>query len=143
MTIKKQLESIFPNLQTGDWDITSEPDLRYNCIAWAVGWTNRPWWPNDFGFWPEGIPLEETIGAFVAALGTVGFAICADSSVEEGFEKIAFFAKESIPKHAARQLPDGKWTSKLGQQHDITHSTPEAVAGDQYGSVVMFLKRTA
>ena len=141
MTPRNELEAIFPNLRTCRWDITSEPDGEYNCIAWAVGWTNKPWWPNDFAHWPEGVPLEETVDSFVAALGTVGFVQCDDDRVEEGFEKVALFALDGIKKHAARQLTDGQWTSKLGREHDITHATLKGVEGDIYGAVIMFLKR--
>jgi hypothetical protein len=141
MSIEEYIEAAFPNLQACNWQITSEPDEMYNCIAWAIGQTRRPWWPNEFGFWPEGIPPEETIEAFVGALQTVGFVITNDGSVEIGFEKIALFAKNGTPKHASRQLHDGQWTSKLGRNHDITHETLDGVAGDLYGSVIQFLKR--
>jgi hypothetical protein len=43
--------------------------------------------------------------------------------------------------HAARQLPDGQWTSKLGKYVDIEHSAPEDVAGGVYGEVMQFMKR--
>jgi len=43
--------------------------------------------------------------------------------------------------HAARQLPDGKWTSKLGQLEDITHGTTDVIEGGDYGEVVQFMKR--
>src|SRR6266540_4162673 len=111
MSIEEYIEAAFPNLQSCSWEITSEPDEKYNCIAWAIGQSKRPWWPNEYGFWPEGVPPEETIEAFVAALQTVGFAIASDASVENGCEKIALFAKNGTPKHAARQLSDGQWTS--------------------------------
>jgi hypothetical protein len=31
----KGIESVFPRLQGADWEIRSEPDDRYNCIAWS------------------------------------------------------------------------------------------------------------
>lgn len=43
--------------------------------------------------------------------------------------------------HAARQLPTGKWTSKLGRSEDIEHTTPEAVSGTTYGAMVCFMGR--
>lgn len=43
--------------------------------------------------------------------------------------------------HVARQLTDGKWTSKLGQLEDIVHSTVDAIAGSDYGEVIQFMKR--
>ena len=43
--------------------------------------------------------------------------------------------------HAARQLPTGKWTSKLGKGKDIEHDTPEDVAGGLYGELQEIMKR--
>jgi hypothetical protein len=43
--------------------------------------------------------------------------------------------------HAARQLPTGKWTSKLGKAEDIEHDSPDDVAGGIYGEVVLFMRR--
>jgi hypothetical protein len=43
--------------------------------------------------------------------------------------------------HAARQLDNGKWTSKLGQLEDIEHESLEALSGAVYGSVVQVLKK--
>jgi hypothetical protein len=40
----------------------------------------------------------------------------------------------------ARQLDDGKWASKLGQERDIIH-TLSGLEGAEYGTVVRFLKR--
>jgi hypothetical protein len=36
---------------------------------------------------------------------------------------------------------NGKWTSKLGNEEDIEHDTPESVAGGLYGDVVLIMKR--
>ena len=142
MTTQQNLESIFPGLQLCPWEITSDPDTNYNCIAWAVKTTAKPWWPNDFGYWPAGVPRVETVEAFIAAFATKGFVPCLGGAVEPGFEKIALFTKNGLPTNAARQLHDGQWTSKLGQQHDITHAACDAVAGEIYGSVTMYLIRS-
>jgi len=62
-------------------------------------------------------------------------------SIEDGWEKIAIFADEQgEPLHAARQLPSGRWTSKLGADVDIEHDLA-ALEGDLYGKVACFLKR--
>lgn len=57
------------------------------------------------------------------------------------FEKLALYGSAMMYTHAARQLPDGKWTSKLGQLEDITHTTTEAIEGGDYGEVVQYMKR--
>lgn len=95
----------------------------------------------DVYFWPLAAPREETIKAFVAAFATRGFTRCENGEVEAGYHKIAIYAKNSRPTHAARQLPDGRWTSKLGSSEDIEHHTLGAVEGDVYGSVAVFVRR--
>lgn len=82
------------------------------------------------------------MAAFETAFGMLGYEKCADDSLEDGFEKIALYASPAgEPKHAARQLPDGMWTSKLGPQEDISHTTPNGVTGAAYGEVFMIMRR--
>jgi hypothetical protein len=47
---------------------------------------------------------------------------------------------DGTPTHAARQLPDGTWTSKLGISEDIQHALDD-LAGAVYRAVVQILKR--
>ena len=143
---------------TGSWPPQDFPALtgfvesspaarRYNCIAWAAGNDSRWWWPDmaNIGYWPPNIPREETVTAFIAAYAIQGYAQCADGALEAGFEKIVLYgvrvAFEIVPTHAARQLSDGRWTSKLGNCEDIEHDTPEMLNGPRYGAPVCFLKR--
>jgi hypothetical protein len=58
-----------------------------------------------------------------------------------GFEKIAIYVLDEKPQHAARQLPNGKWTSKLGQYEDIEHNALEGLEGSIYGYVACVMKR--
>jgi hypothetical protein len=44
------------------------------------------------------------------------------------------------PLYAARQLPNGRWTSKLGEWEDIEHALHD-LTGMVYGSVVLVMKR--
>ena len=47
---------------------------------------------------------------------------CDGQDLETDFDKIAVFANDQgIPTHAARQLPSGRWSSKLGELEDIEH----------------------
>jgi hypothetical protein len=75
--------------------------------------------------------------AFIA----LGYEDCVDDSLEEDFEKVALYGSSSFYTHAARQLPSGKWTSKLGKTEDIEHDSPNDVAGGVYGEVVQFMRR--
>ena len=43
--------------------------------------------------------------------------------------------------HVAKMLPDGKWSSKLGESHDISHEL-NALEGNSYGSVTVILRRS-
>jgi hypothetical protein len=60
---------------------------------------------------------------------------------EQGFEKIAIYTDGDEYMHAARQLEDGKWTSKMGPDEDVEHNEPEDLAGPCYGNVSIFMKR--
>ena len=139
------IEAVFPGLRNSAFQATSPATRDYNCIAWAAGDPAHWWWPdadpdNDVVFWPAGVPLEETLDAFAAAFATLGYAPCFGEESEPGFERVALFARNGIPTHAARQLPSGRWTSKLGFREDIEHDL-HAVNGGVYGTIILILKR--
>jgi len=78
----------------------------------------------------------------VAALATAGYAACPTPDWEPGIEKAAVYAKGGLPTHVARQLPDGRWSSKLGGDVLVGHATPHGVEGPVYGDVACYLGRT-
>lgn len=43
--------------------------------------------------------------------------------------------------HAARQLSNGLWTSKIGQLDDIEYKTPDDLTGSDYGRVIKVMRR--
>jgi hypothetical protein len=132
----------FPNLEIDGYEETSPATEKYNCIAWAAALSNQWWWPDPLGayFWPEGVERAVTIEAFFGALMTRGFQPCESGDFEAGFEKVALYSLDGKPSHAARQLSDGKWTSKLGKYVDITHAL-QGLEGPVYGRATHFLKR--
>lgn len=135
----------FPNLTEANGRPTSPCDEGYNCIAWAAGDSDHWWWPDAMGqhFWPPDVPREETIEAFVRAYGLQDYSQRSDPTLEPDRQKIAIYAaRNGKPTHAARQLPDGWWASKLGQQIDIEHEFT-ALDGPAYGTVVVILARPA
>jgi hypothetical protein len=136
------LEAAFPALQQEGYTETSPASSEYNCIAWAANRTDTSWWPDPqgVGYWPEGVPRTETLDAFHMAFESIGYSRCANGQLEPGFEKVALYALAGQPKHAARQLPDGRWTSKLGKYIDISHALG-GVEGPVYGQVAGYLKR--
>ena len=135
-------ESLFPDLARTGYRVTSPADPIYNCIAWAAGLTSDWWWPDpgQFDHWPPGVVRERSLAAFIQAFATVGYAPCPDDSLEPGWEKIAIYATDEGPAHAARQLPTGLWSSKLGPDDDIEH-TLQGLYSSVYGTVVQFLRR--
>ena len=136
----------FPFLTDLNHNVTSPCDEDYNCIAWAVH-CNTEWWDHCSKYWPAGVPRQRSVLAYLAAIKTQGFEDCDDGALEEGYEKIALFAKKNeagirnIPTHAARQLRNGKWASKMGKSVDIEHDDVGDVGGGAYGSVVRYLRR--
>jgi hypothetical protein len=122
--------------------VTSPATDTYNCIAWAANDTTQWWWP-DGGYWPgpPGKKLAPTLQVFLSAFATQGFEQCNDPDIEAGFEKIALYGTNVEIKHAARQLPSGYWTSKLGNHVDVEHELAQ-VEGNSYGRVVAYLRRS-
>ena len=123
-----EIERLFPRLQSSEYRVTSPEDAGYNCIAWAAEDNGRRWWPGGASgeYWPDGAPCSETLSAFVRAFETLGYVSCLGHDMEAGFQKIAIFVDATDePTHAARQLPDGRWTSKLGRLEDVEHHLRE------------------
>jgi hypothetical protein len=135
---------VFPRLHPDNHEITSPSSHRYNCIAWAAGGETNWWWPDvdEVAYWPARVPRIETIEAFVDAFGMLGYTPCEDGEHEAGYEKVALYALEGIPTHAARQLADGRWSSKMGRSVDIAH-TLDALDGPLYGAIIFYLRRQA
>jgi hypothetical protein len=136
-----RLRDSLPRLAPDNSRITSPASWEYNRIAWAAGATDAWWWPVPGRYWPPGVPREELLAAVVAAFAGLGYAPCPTADLEPGLEKVAVYALGATPTHAARQLPTGLWTSKLGPSFDIEHTTPDAVAGGIYGDVAVILSR--
>jgi hypothetical protein len=133
----------FPKLEPTNHSLTSPPTIDYNCIAWAAGEDDRWWWPGTTDYyWPEDVPNVETVNAFLVAFSTLGYAPCADGTLEKDTEKVVLYVNaKGIPTHMARQLETGKWTSKLGRECDISHDTPEVISAGVYGLVSTFMAR--
>lgn len=139
------VEAHIPRLSSRTYKITSPRDTRYNCFAWAAGDQQRVWSPVLIGsgvHWPPGIPALPSLSGVIAAYQQVGYEVCDSPELQDGVEKIAIFcAPDGEPRHAARQLPDGGWTSKLGDHVDIEHGDVDAVGGVFYGEPHTFMRR--
>jgi len=149
--MKDFIISIFPGLADDpNFKIASKQTPDYNCIAWAAIYDDRWFWPVEDAmniegriFWPDGVKKDETPEAFIELFESMGFHLCEDGGYEPGFRKVAVYVNPKNGKvtHAARQRTGGLWTSKLGENHDIVHTTPESLESLPYGKVSIFLKK--
>ena len=133
-------QQLWPKLEKDAPSIDSEATEEYNCVAWAASETDRWWWPANDYFWPDNVTRDETLHAFAQLFSNRGYEPCDDADSEVGYEKVALFADADGVTHASRQLPDGRWTSKLGSHVDISHEL-NLLEGDEYGHVVAIMRR--
>lgn len=127
----------FPGI---DYAITSEQDGAYNCVAWAAG-HNQGWWSHVEGYQWIG-ERGASVQSLILLFSTLGYAECESDASEAGYEKVALYAKDGDWTHAARQLANGRWTSKLGMYEDIEHASLEDLSGDLYGNVYCIMRRS-
>lgn len=139
------VEAQIPRLAESNYRVTSCKTKRYNCFAWAANDTEHVWSPTMIGagvLWPPGIPAFASVAGVMRAFESIGYEECDSPDLEVGFEKIAIFTDTSSePRHAARQLSDGVWTSKLGDHVDIEHDTLDAIGGALYGEPDRYMRR--
>ena len=143
MSIREELEKLFPNLVSKDFSITSPNDPSYNCVAWAADDTTKWWEPDPLKlyYWPPGIAREYSLSAYESVYKMIGYDKCnIDESYESGFLKVALFAKSNCPTHASKQVDSEGWTSKLGGNVDIEHPL-RGLEGSEYGTIASILKK--
>ena len=138
-----EIESIFPDLKIRGYRITSPATPVYNCFAWAANDIAKWWQPVRLRgyYWPTDVSLDLTLQNLIAVYQGVGYVMCDNSELEPGFDKVAIYVDGTgTPTHAARQLPSGAWTSKLGELEDVERFTLASLER-VYGKVVQFLRR--
>jgi hypothetical protein len=146
LTEEERLQAVFTGLGSARFDITSSSTHDYNCVGWALGRSDEWWGTDPFSVelglyqWMAGVPLVDTLDSWSAIFESIGYRVGEPDTLEAGFEKIAIFGRSDGPQHVARQLPSGRWTSKLGRGVDIEHDLRD-LEGDRYGSVVRIMTR--
>jgi hypothetical protein len=142
----EEIRANWKNLvENGNFKYTSPKKKVYNCVAWAIGITNLHidmlYFRDVYDLDPN--TLDHSAKGYAACLSEFyGFEICDTIEYEPGFDKIALYEDgKGDFQHAARQLSNGKWTSKMGTYEDIEHDTLEAVSGAYYGKPVLYMKR--
>jgi hypothetical protein len=135
---------VVPTL-VGHYRKTSAATIQYNCLAWALGIT-WAWFQHDERtagyYWPPGIKREWTFTAIREIFSLHGYDQETNAQLEPGWDKVAFYLdSDGIPQHFARQLENGKWTSKLGDLIDVEHDDLECLVCPLYGGLGPILKR--
>jgi hypothetical protein len=121
-----QVKKDFPRLG-GLYEVMGPSTKGYNCIAWSIGVTDRWVWPG------------ETVADFDRLYGQEGYRRVKGLplALEENRDRIVLYGKtvDGTVKatHAARQLEDGSWSSKLGAAPLIRHLDARDVDGVAYG----------
>ncbi len=129
-------------LNEGNHEVTSPRDAGYNCIAHAIGSTETWWAPGGYpgSDWPAEIDQSDSVEAWRQFFALHGFEPCDSADPEQRVEKVAVYAAAGEGTHAARQLPNGRWSSKLGALQDIEHDL-SALEDSRYGSVALVMSR--
>ena len=135
------LVGAFPNLTNEGFEIVDRPSERYNCIAYAVGDTMKWWWPDGINYWPPWATETNRIDSLKEAFAGLGYEQCDHSDTEVGYQRVALFEVNGEMKHAAVQMPNGRWRSKMGQGPVIEHRSPESLSYGIYGGPTAFMRR--
>ena len=131
------LESIIADLNAWckkddcDFVITSPSTWVYNCIAFAMGsqdiWVASSHPKHGFyAWWPPTVNRDSKPQSLIDAFKYLGFEICDDINMEDGFDKVVLYRKlrengDYTWTHAARVLSCNRLHSKLGACHDVHH----------------------
>ena len=141
--MQRLIAAQFPALAAAGYEIVGEPSGEYNCIAYAAGDPDRWWSYEEPGYWhwPEHASRTAAIASLVEVFAGLGFEICPDASAEDGYEKVALYQSNGRWTHAARQMPNGHWRSKLGAGPLVEHYTLQSLVGELYGVVHCIMRR--
>jgi hypothetical protein len=146
------LASVFPDL-AGDanFRILSDCTNVYNCIAWAMGYSDR--WVDicvlPGHWWPEGVERNCKPETLIEAFQSEGFEISDNRYVEDGYSKVVLYKKKNVEEwtHAARIVTSEIEYSKFGSVWDGQHShnvlcrTGVGQESQSYGIAYAYMKR--
>lgn len=113
----------------GEFHVSDGATPFYNCLAWALGRTDKWLWPQT-----------DTLEAMDRVMQRSAFARRAAAQENEAAAVIALYCRGEVPTHVALALGGEWWESKLGRGPRIVHRL-RAVEGEQYGTVRWFYAR--
>jgi hypothetical protein len=144
----------FPGLAGGRFEVLSAStphpstdggilDGTYNCIAWSLGEVNH--WVSPVT--SSGSNPLAGMDKLYAAKGYWRVSGL-DYRLVSGYQKVVVYAHVSNGRitdvtHAALQMDDGTWTSKLGGEPLVRHLCPDDLDGSAYGQPVAVYVRYA
>ena len=131
----------FPKLVDEEFEIICPASDRYNCVAYAAGDTGQPWSDEPEDYWPPQVARNPSIAGLENLFRWLGFKKCNGPKLEASYQKVALYASQGLWTHAALQMPNGRWRSKLGIGVLIEHRTPLSVTGDLYGNVYLCMRK--
>lgn len=136
LTPDQDLIRRFPKLGSGNYVIRELPETgasaRYNCKAYAAGFSDK------YLLLRQSLDAEKAFFATQLAYRPVDSPV-----VEPGAECIAIYTKDGAPSHVARQIPGGRWISKIGAYELLEHDLDD-LTGDgeyEYGRVAQIMSR--
>jgi len=131
----------FPYLRNEGFTVVDSPSDTYNCISYAAGDTSQ-WWAHVPGrYWLPSATRSDRIASLREVFTGLGYEQCDDSHIEDDYQKVALYEIQGVWTHAAVQMPNGAWRSKMGEGPVIEHQSPESLAGGMYGNVHCFMRR--
>ena len=89
------IDDSFPRLASEGYQITSEPNGEYNCIAYAAGETDRWWAHLDGYYWPESANRSALVQSLIQVFNNRGRSnsrICGAIVMLRGYNETALFA---------------------------------------------------
>lgn len=119
---------------------TSSP--HYNCISHTLNIKNKWSWPKSVdsdNYWPIS-NISETIDAFDEFYEYHGFTKTNMNKIYLGKNKIVLYSIGEIPKHAALQIKDDLYESKMGRGEIIRHD-PFDIENSIYGNIVRLYEK--
>ena len=131
----------FPNLAREEFEFIDLASSQYNCIAYAVGDISQPWSDDPGDYWPPEVARNPTVQGLENLFRWLGYQKCRSPRQEVGYQKVALYGSKGLWEHAALQMPNGRWRSKLGIGTLIEHETPRGLAGKTYGRPQVYMRR--
>lgn len=146
------LVNVFPDLaKDKNFKILSECSDVYNCIAWAMGYTDR-WVDHIEGaghWWPKGVDRNADPETLISAFKAEGFEISENHLFEKGYSKVILYKSKEKEEwtHAARVITSDIEYSKFGRawdgqhSHDVLCRTGLGKEPQSYGIAYAYMKR--